>query len=161
MIIIGSDHAGVELKEKIMEYLEKSHFKCLDISYDEIEEADDYPDVAYKICQKVLENEANLGIAICGTGIGISIACNKVKGIRAALCTNAQMAEMSRKHNNANILCLGARLEFTKDFENIKEVLNSFFNSFYEKGRHERRIIKIQEIENENYKGDIKDGSSI
>ena len=161
MIIIGSDHAGVNLKERIIEYLENSHLDCLDISYGEIEEADDYPDVAYQICKKVLENEANFGIAICGTGIGISIACNKVKGIRAALCTNTQMAEMARRHNNSNVLCLGARLECTKNFEDVKEIINSFVDSFYEKGRHERRLLKIQEIENESYKGDIKDGSSI
>jgi len=153
MVVIGSDHSGIELKKKIIKFLEEKHIEFLDVTKTN-EEKDDYPDIALTICNKVNENNGNFGIAICGTGIGISIACNKVKGIRAALCTDEYMAEMSRKHNNANVLCLGARLECSKDVKNIKAIVQAFLNNFYEAGRHERRIIKIQNIENTN----IKDG---
>ena len=161
MIIVGSDHTGIELKKEIIDYLKKMHFEYLDVTDYNNQIGDDYPDIAYNICQKVLENKSNFGIAICGTGIGISIACNKIKGIRAANCMNNEMAELSRKHNDANILCLGARLEFTKDISNVKNIVNVFLNSFYEKGRHERRILKIEQIENGTYKGDMKYGSCI
>lgn len=149
MVIIGSDHTGVELKERIIEFLERKHIDILDITKKN-EKKDDYPDIALSICEKVLENSGNLGIAICGTGIGISISCNKVKGIRAALCTDEYMSEMSRKHNNANVLCLGARLECSKNLNNIESIVQAFLNNFYEAGRHERRVIKIENIENIN-----------
>ena len=111
---------------------------------------DDYPDVAKVICLEVLKNKNNLGIAICGTGIGISIACNKIKGIRAANCTDEMMAEMSRKHNDANILALGARLKFAEKFSNVEKIVNVFINTFFENGRHERRIEKITSLEGGN-----------
>lgn len=151
MVIIGSDHSGIELKKKVIEILEKKRIDTLDVTKVN-EEKDDYPDVALTICNKVLENKGNLGIAICGTGIGISISCNKVNGIRAALCTDEYMSEMSRKHNNANILCLGARLDSSKDIHNVESIVQAFLNNFYEAGRHERRIIKIENIENNNKK---------
>lgn len=151
MIIIGSDHTGIELKNRIIEFLIKKRIDILDVTKIN-EENDDYPDIALTICDKVLENRGNLGIAICGTGIGISIACNKINGIRAALCTNEYMAEMSRKHNNANVLCLGARLEYSKDIDNIECIVQTFIDNFYEAGRHQRRIIKIKNIENINTK---------
>lgn len=147
MVIIGSDHAGVELKEKIIQYLKVKHIEFLDVRENANDLGDDYPDVAEDICNKVLENANNFGIAICGTGIGISIACNKIKGIRAANCTDTMMAEMSRKHNNANVLALGARLKFAEKFTNVEEILNSFLNSFFEGGRHEKRIEKIELLE--------------
>lgn len=147
MVVIGSDHAGVELKEKIIQYLKVKHIEFLDVRENVNDLGDDYPDVAEDICKKVLENANNFGIAICGTGIGISIACNKIKGIRAANCTDTMMAEMSRKHNNANVLALGARLKFAEKFTNVEEILNSFLNSFFEGGRHEKRIEKIELLE--------------
>lgn len=152
MIIIGSDHAGVELKNKIIEYLAKKHIDTVDV-VENNDMQDDYPDIALKICENVLKDNSNMGIAICGTGIGISIACNKVKGIRAALCTDAYMAEMCRKHNNANILCLGAKLKIFND--NIESIVQAFLDNFYEAGRHERRILKIENIEKLNTKDGI------
>jgi len=151
MVIIGSDHSGIELKKQVIEFLKRKRIDFIDLTKVN-DEADDYPDVALDICEKVLENNGNLGIAICGTGIGISIACNKVKGIRAALCTDEYMAEFSRKHNNANILCLGARLESSKNINNIEAIVQAFLDNFYEAGRHERRVIKIENIENNNIK---------
>lgn len=152
MVIIGSDHSGIELKKNIIQFLEKKHVDVLDVSKVN-EEKDDYPDIALAICNKVNENNGNIGIAICGTGIGISIACNKVIGIRAALCTDEYMSEMSRKHNNANVLCLGARLECSKDSNNVEAIVQAFLNNFYEAGRHERRIIKMKDIENNKKEG--------
>lgn len=150
MIIIGSDHTGIKLKKRIIEYLYKNHIEYADVTNYESQEGDDYPDIASTVCSKVLENKINIGIAICGTGIGISIACNKVRGIRAANCINTYMAEMSRKHNNSNVLCLGARLEYAEKPEYVEEIVNSYINSFFEGGRHERRLNKIKEIENMN-----------
>lgn len=146
MIIIGSDHAGIELKKKIIDSLHDNHIDYLDVTtVQEID--DDYPDVAKKICYNVLKDKSNVGIAICGTGIGISIACNKVKGIYAALCTNEVMAELSRRHNNANVICLGARLDNSKNVDNVINIINTFIDSFYDGGRHDRRIEKIIQIE--------------
>ena len=148
MIIIGSDHTGVSLKERIKEYLDENGIDYFDATKNN-DEQDDYPDMAYAISKKVLENDNNIGIAICGTGIGISIACNKVKGVRAADCVDVQMAEYSKRHNNANVLCLGANLEFAKDFEKVKEIISTFMNSKFEGGRHLRRVEKIAKIEQE------------
>ena len=154
MIIIGSDHAGIELKKKIIEYLYTQKIEYADVTCYANQDGDDYPDVARVISQKVLENKSNLGIAICGTGIGISICCNKFRGIRAALCTDEYMAKLSRLHNNANILCLGARLENAKNDNAIKQIVQAFINNFYEGGRHDRRLEKIRDLENLNLKGD-------
>lgn len=151
MVIIGSDHTGIELKEKIIEFLNKKRLDIVDVTKVN-DEKDDYPDIAVSICKKVLKNNGNLGIAICGTGIGISISCNKINGIRAALCTDEYMSEMSRKHNNANVLCLGARLEYSKDLDKVESIVQAFLDNFYEAGRHERRLIKIEDIENNNKK---------
>ena len=146
MIIIGSDHSGVELKNKIEEYLSSKNIQFLDISK-ENKIDDDYPDIAKDICDKVLENKENFGIAICGTGIGISIACNKIRGIRAANCVNSYMAELSRKHNDANVICFGARLQEINDFENVKNMIDVFLDTSFDGERHIRRIEKISKLE--------------
>lgn len=145
MIVIGSDHAGIDLKEKIKDYLKTLEIEYFDASLSINSKEDDYPDIAKAVTSAVLEKNC-LGIAICGTGIGISIACNKVKKIRAALCTSKEMAEFSRKHNDANILCLGARLE-TSDIDNIKEIVRTFLDTKFEGERHQRRIDKISALE--------------
>lgn len=147
MIIIGADHTGFELKDKIIKYYKNKELEILDVSDYEIDVNDDYPDVAKKICLEVLKDSKHLGIAICGTGIGISIACNKVNGIRAALCFDDYMAKMSRNHNNANVLCLGARLEYTKDIYNVINIIEEFINSDFEGNRHQKRLEKIKELE--------------
>ena len=150
MIIIGADHAGIELKNKLIDYLYNKKIEYIDLSKDNNIKNDDYPDTSRKICKKVLENNLKLGIAICGTGIGMSIAANKVRGIRAALCMDEYMAEMSRKHNNANVLCLGARLDAMSNLENATKIVDAFINNFYEGGRHDARLEKIKKIEKEN-----------
>lgn len=150
MIVIGSDHAGENLKRKIKEYLNENNLEYADINnYDE---NDDYPDIASKLSNKVLENKDNLGIAICGSGIGMCITCNKFSGIRAALCVDEYMAKMCRMHNDANVICLGERLDYYNDGK-VYEIIENFMKTSFEGGRHERRLEKISKIENSN-KGD-------
>ena len=153
MIIIGSDHTGITLKKNIIKYLKDKEIDCKDVTDYENQDGDDYPDIAITICEKVLENSDNLGIAICGTGIGISIACNKVNGIRAADCVDEQMAEFCKRHNNCNVLCLGANLKFTENFDNVKRIIDLFIHSTFENGRHIRRLDKIRNIEEMQNKG--------
>lgn len=139
-IFIGSDHGGFELKEILKQELEKlgKRFEdCGCFNKDSV----DYPDIAQATCKKVLEDPKNLGILICGTGIGISIAANKVKGIRAGLCHNEYTAEMTRRHNNANVLCLGGRVIGD---EVAKGILRTFLAHEFEGGRHKKRVEKLE-----------------
>lgn len=140
---IGSDHGGFELKEYVKEYFEKEGIEYLDYgtySQDSV----DYPDYGRKLSEGVISKEVDKGIAICGTGIGISIACNKVKGIRCALCSDTYSARMSMEHNNANILALGGRV-IGKDL--ALEIVSTWVKAQFQGGRHERRINKISDIE--------------
>jgi len=155
MIVIGSDHTGIKLKKEIIKYLNKNNIGTIDVTDFENQDGDDYPDIAYKISKKTL-SENLIGIAICGTGIGISMACNKVIGIRAAVCTDKYMAEMTRKDNDANILCLGSRLDET----NVFEIVNAFISTEFQGGRHARRVNKITEIEKSEREG-VEYGISI
>lgn len=155
MIIIGADHTGFDLKDKIKKYFKAKNIEIFDVSDYDLDTNDDYPDVAKNICLEVLKNNENLGIAICGTGIGISIACNKIKGIRAALCFDSYMAKLSKNHNNANVLCLGARLGYTKDIDNVINIIEEYINSDFEGNRHQKRLEKIEELENNYLEGGI------
>ncbi len=137
-IIIGSDHAGFLVKEKIKAFLKKANIKLLDIGTFS-EERVDYPDYGKKLALAV-KNKTVFGILICGSGIGVSIAANRIKKIRAAVCYNKKSASLARKHNNANVLCLGARLI---DFKNIKTIVNTFISTKFEKGRHLTRVKKL------------------
>jgi ribose 5-phosphate isomerase B len=140
-IAIASDHAGFRLKNII-----KNHFKEHDFNDvgTHTEDSCDYPDYAQLAGEEVASGRADAGIVICGTGIGISISANKVKGIRAALCTHEFMAEMSRRHNNANVLALAARV--TGDDLAIK-IAEVWLKTDFDGGRHERRVEKIGKIE--------------
>lgn len=140
---IGSDHGGFELKEQIKEHLESIGVEYIDYGTNSLDSVD-YPDYGMKLAQAVRNEEVDRGIAICGTGIGISIACNKVKGIRCALCSDTYSARMSMEHNNANILALGARV-IGQDL--ALEIVNTWLNAEFEAGRHKRRIDKITDIE--------------
>lgn len=143
MIAIGSDHAGYTSKEKLKEYFE-SNITYKDFGT-ESEESCDYPLIAEKVANSVSSGECEKGILICGSGIGMSIVANKVKGIRAALCGNVELAKLSRMHNNANVLCLGARMT---DFEEIKKIIKVFLETPFEGGRHQKRVDQISELEN-------------
>jgi ribose 5-phosphate isomerase B len=146
-VAIGSDHAGFEYKEMIKEFLEKEFgFEVIDKgTYSN--ERTDYPIYAKAVAEAVASGEADRGILICGTGIGMSVTANKIKGIRAALCPNNFMAEMSRKHNDANILCLGQRVIGT---DHALSIVKTFFLTDFEGGRHAERIALISEIEGIN-----------
>ena len=140
-IAIAADHGGYELKEKIKEYLESIYandkdVEILDIGTDS-DASVDYPMYGKKCAEKVASGLAQKGIVICGTGIGISIAANKVKGIRCALCTNEKMAEMSRKHNDANMLALGGRIT---DPDTALRIVDVWLKTNFEGGRHKRRV---------------------
>ena len=142
-LIIGSDHGGYELKEKLKGYLSKKGVAIIDVGT-KSQESCDYPDIAKKGARKVLEKKC-LGILICGTGIGISIAANKIKGIRAALCYNEYTSKMAREHNDANILCLGGR---TTLVENAKKIVDVFLNTSASlEERHKKRVNKICKLE--------------
>jgi ribose 5-phosphate isomerase B len=143
-IAIGSDHGGFELKQKIIQELTQTYgAEVVDCGCSGTESVD-YPDFGQKVAETVASGEAERGIVICGTGIGISISANKVPGIRAALCTNEYMAKMSRQHNNANVLAMGARVIGD---ELAKDILRVWMTTDYEGGRHQRRLDKISAIE--------------
>ncbi len=142
-IAIGSDHAAFDLKERIKEYLEKNGIEFIDCGTYSFEPVD-YPDFAKKVAEKVQKKDVDFGILMCGTGIGMSIAANKFKGIRAALCMFPEMAVYARKHNNANILVLPGRL---MGIELAKWTIDAFLKNNFEGGRHERRVKKIEELE--------------
>ncbi len=144
MIYIGSDHGGFELKNEIVEYvkntlkLEIKDMGCWS------KDAVDYPDIAKVVADEVIKNNS-FGILICGTGIGISIAANKINGIRCALCSSEYSAMMTKKHNDANILALGGR---TTGVEIAKSIVKIFFETEFEGGRHSQRVKKIALLEN-------------
>lgn len=139
-IFIASDHAGFELKEFLVKELTKLGFLVSDLGCDSAEKSVDYPDYAKKLCQKITAKNNLRGILICGSGIGISIAANRFKHIRAALCYSAKAAKLSRAHNDANVLCLGARL--TKNSSALS-IAKAFLSSKFEGARHERRVAKL------------------
>mgnify|MGYP001954355140 CR=1 FL=1 len=144
MIAIGNDHAAFSLKKTVIEFLKEHNLPYKDYGAFETQEGVDYPDYALKVAYAVASGECEKGILLCGTGIGVSIAANKVRGIRAAVCSDVFSAKAARNHNNANILCLGERVIGTGV---AREILEAFFSSDFEGGRHQRRIDKISDIE--------------
>ena len=141
-ISLGCDHAAYKEKELLSDYITNTLGHQI-IDYGTYsDESVDYPEFGQKVANSIKNKKADFGIVLCGSGIGISIAANKVRGIRAALCTSKEHAIMSRKHNNANILAMGAR--FTSINE-MKDIINSWLNTDFEGGRHQIRINKIEE----------------
>ena len=138
-VILASDHAGFRLKEEIKEFLIKKRKKVLDLGTKNSNSVD-YPDLAHKLSKKINKNSNQFGILVCGSGIGMDMTANKYKNIRAALCYNLKSTRLSRKHNNANVMTLGARL--TKKNVALKCV-DAFLNTKFKGGRHLRRIKKI------------------
>ncbi len=143
-IAIGSDHGGYHLKEHIKKYLEENDYEIKDFGTHSLESVD-YPDFAQVVAEAVAAGEYDKGILICGTGLGISIAANKVKGIRATVVNDCYSAKMSRAHNNANILALGGRVVGP---DLATEITKIWLETPFEGGRHQRRIDKISDIEN-------------
>ncbi|WP_028518105.1 MULTISPECIES: ribose 5-phosphate isomerase B [Ruminococcus] len=145
MIAIGCDHAGVEMKKAVIEALSEKGFEFKDMGTDG--EPCDYPVMAEKVCNEVLAGNCEKGILICGTGIGMSIAANKINGIRAALCADSFSTRFTRLHNNTNVMCMGAR---TLGQGLACELAEIFLTTGFEGGRHQRRIDLITEIEKKN-----------
>lgn len=145
MLAIGADHAGYEAKETIKEYLQEKMIEVKDFGTFS-KESCHYPVFAEKVSRSVASGECEKGILVCGSGIGVSIAANKIKGIRAALCYEPLLAEMARKHNDANVLCLGARFSGA---ETVKKITDVFLKTEFEGGRHAERVKLISDIENE------------
>ena len=143
-VIIGADSAGFAYKAKIMEHLKERGIEVVDAgAYNS--ESSHYPEFAYKVAKSVSEKSADFGILVCGTGIGMSLAANKVKGIRAACVSEPYSARLTRQHNNANIVCFGARVI---GFGTAQLIMDEFLTTQYEGGRHAQRVEMISKIEN-------------
>lgn len=143
-IAVGCDHGGLEHKEAIKAHLEERGFQVTDYGiYEQV--SVDYPSIAEKLCEGIVSGENQLGILVCGTGIGMSIAANKVKGIRAAACSEHFSAKYTRLHNNSNVLCLGGRVI---GVGTAIELADLFVDTEFEGGRHQRRVDMITDIEN-------------
>ena len=142
-LAIGNDHTGVELKNAIKEYLETKGIEVVDVGTQSTQSSD-YPVPGYKVARLVADKEVDGGVLICGTGVGISLSANKVKGIRCCVCSEPFTAKMSKMHNNANIIAFGARVV---GVEMAKMIVDEWLNTEYEGGRHQRRVDMIAEIE--------------
>ena len=142
-LAIASDHAGVAYKKDLIAYLTEKGYTCINLGTD-TEDSVDYPLYADAVCKKVTGGEAALGILICGTGIGISIAANKMKGIRCCVCSDTFSAKYTRLHNDANVLCIGARVIGACL---AIDIVDEFLKSEYEGGRHQIRLDMMREIE--------------
>ena len=143
-IVLGADHGGFELKNVIKAHLENRGFEVADVGTNSADSCD-YPVFASHLCQKIQNGEADLGILVCGTGIGMSMAANKHKGIRAACCSDTFSARLTRNHNNANVLCLGARV---LGAGLALDLVNAFVDAEFEGDRHTKRLSLIEDIEN-------------
>jgi len=142
-VAVGSDHAGFQAKQKALEVLAQLGCQVHDVGTHS-ETSCDYPDFALEVARRVARGEADLGILCCGTGIGMSIAANKVAGVRAAVCHNEFTCDMARRHNNANVLCLGGRVV---DDRTVEQLVRLFVRTPFEGGRHRRRLKKIDALD--------------
>lgn len=145
-LAIGCDHGGFALKEALLDHLKNKGVSFEDLGTYGLDSVD-YPLYAAKVAHAVADGKADLGLLVCSTGLGISMAANKVKGIRAAVCTDVYCAEMCRRHNNANILCLGGKVV---DPDTAVKILDVFLDTQFDGGRHQRRIDQIAQIEEGN-----------
>ncbi len=138
-VAVASDHAGYQLKTALIQYLEENGYEPVDLGTDSTDSVD-YPDFGEKLAKGIINGSWERGALVCGTGIGMSIAANRHKGVRAALCHDAVSARLSREHNDANVIVLGAR---TINEQTAKECLGTFLTTSFEGGRHERRVSKL------------------
>ncbi len=143
MIAIGCDHGGINLKEIIKKFLDEKGLEYKDFGTYSTDSCD-YPDYAKAVCEGIISGECDKGILVCGTGIGMSIAANKVAGIRAAHVTDTYSARMTREHNNANVICLGERIT---GCDLALEIVNAYLNAEFQGGRHQKRVDKLMAFE--------------
>ena len=142
LIALASDHAGYDYKEKLKTTLDQLHLEYRDFGTYSPEPCD-YPDFAYRAARAVGSGECDRGILVCGSGIGVDIVANKIENVRSALCANVEMAELSRRHNNANVLSIGERLT---DWDTTEKIVRIWLSTPFEGGRHERRVNKIHSL---------------
>lgn len=142
-LVIGNDHAAVDMKNEIKQYLEEKGIEIIDVGTNSTDSFN-YPISGYRVGKMVAEGKVDGGIAICGTGVGISLACNKVNGVRACCCSEPYSAEMSKRHNNSNVVCFGARVI---GIETAKQIVDAWINAKFEGGRHGNRVDMIMEIQ--------------
>ncbi len=142
MLAIGSDHAAASLRVAVKEYLDAKGYAYIDCGTDEA--PSDYPVIAKKVCAEIAQGNADMGILLCGTGIGMCMTANKCKGIRAAVCSESYSARFTRLHNDANVLCMGARVVGAGL---AAEILDAFLETKFEGGRHQRRVDMMMELE--------------
>ena len=145
MIIIGADHAGFKLKHEIIAKLKEKGIEYIDVTDYAQNDEDDYVDIVKNLTKEVLSKTGSFAIAICGTGIGISIACNKIKGIRAGACYNKDVAKKMKEDNDCNVICFGGRQE--NDINEVMERIDIFMKSSFKGERHARRLCKITDLE--------------
>ena len=148
-VAVGCDHGGFVLKDRVVRTLKELGAEVVDLGTDRGDVSVDYPEFGLKVAKAVACGECDAGVLMCGTGIGISIAANKVKGIRAAVVTNTYMAKLTKNHNNANIIALGGRVISEDEAE---EIVKEWYTAEYEGGRHQKRLDMICKIEDENFK---------
>lgn len=146
-IAMGNDHTAIGMKNEVKKFLEEKGYEVIDLGTNSTESCD-YPVYGEKVAMAVASGEADLGIAICGTGVGISLACNKVNGIRCCVCSEPYTAKLSRMHNNSNVLAFGARVIGD---EMAKMITEEWLNAEYEGGRHQRRVDLVMDIEKRNH----------
>ena len=142
-VVIGNDHAGLPLKDEVIEYLKEKEHEIINVGVD-TEDPADYPDMAKKACEIYLNGQADFGIVLCGTGIGISIAANKIKKIRCALIYDLHTAQMARAHNEANFIALGGRIKYAVP---VRDLLDQCLKTAPSGGRHSLRVDKIRALE--------------
>ena len=142
---IGNDHAALEMKNQVMEYLKEKGYEVINYGTNTPESCN-YPEFGEKVGRAVVSGEVDCGILICGTGVGISLAANKVKGVRAVVCSEPYSAKLSKQHNNTNVLCFGARVI---GIELAKMIIDAWLGAEFEGGRHATRVGMIMDIENE------------
>lgn len=145
-LAIASDHGGFSLKQEIIHYLQEKKIEVMDLG-NHGQDSVDYPDYAIQVAEMVSKGDADAGILVCGTGIGMCMVANKFRNVRAALVSDEFTARMSREHNNANVLCLGGRVQKP---ETARELVKIWLETKFEGGRHQRRLEKISEIEKKN-----------
>lgn len=150
IIAVGCDHGGYLLKLEVLKHLSERGIKYRDFGCDSLESVN-YPTYAHEVCRAVQSGECVCGILLCGTGIGMSMAANKHRGIRAAVCSDEYSTKMTREHNDANVLCLGARVI---DYETVERLADIFLNTEYIGGDHDTRVKMLGEIENCSFKDD-------
>lgn len=143
-VFIGSDHAGFESKTELIQLLQKKfpNLNLIDCGTNSPESCN-YPDIAKNVSDLVLANQASCGVLICGSGVGISIAANRIEGVRAVLCTSSKLSELSRRHNNANIICFGARLQTVRQ---MYKYFKLFTKTAFEGGRHDSRVQMLDKL---------------